>query len=106
MHLDAARQGAWVEFDGVGPDSIVPHVQLVLALRNEGLLGRVLISHDAGWYQVGEPGGGKFRSFETLFTQFLPALLTAGLSAAEVQQLIRNNPREAFAVRVRKLSRF
>jgi predicted metal-dependent phosphotriesterase family hydrolase len=55
----------------------------------------VLVSHDAGWYRVGEPGGGKFRPFDTLFTSFVPALKGAGVTESEVRQLLVDNPRRA-----------
>ena len=77
IHQEAARRGAWVEFDGIAPDSVDRHVELVLRMKQAGLLNRVLISHDAGWYNVGEPKGGRFRPFDTLFTAFLPALRKA-----------------------------
>jgi phosphotriesterase-related protein len=43
------------------------YVTLVLQMQAAGL-ERVLVSHDAGWCHVGEPDGGKFRPFDTLFT--------------------------------------
>ena len=55
----------------------------------------MLVSHDAGWYHVGEPDGGEFRPFDTLFTTFVPALKAAGLTEADVQQLLVDNPRRA-----------
>ena len=33
LHVRAGRQGAWVEFDGVGPKSIDRHVELVNTMR-------------------------------------------------------------------------
>ena len=60
----------------------------------QGLLGRVLVSQDAGWFHVGEPNGGTFRPFTTMFERFLPMLRERGLSAAEKRQLIVDNPRE------------
>lgn len=101
VHARAAESGAWVEFDGIGPKSIEQHIQFVKTMRERGHLNRVLVSHDAGWYHVGESGGGSFRPFDTLFTQFVPALKAGGLSEAEVEQLLVRNPREAFAIRVR-----
>jgi phosphotriesterase-related protein len=101
LHAKAAEAGAWVEFDGIGPDSIEKHVGLVRAMKAAGHLGRVLLSHDAGWYHVGEPGGGTFRPFDTLMAAFVPALAAAGFSEAEVGRLTVDNPREAFTVRVR-----
>jgi phosphotriesterase-related protein len=95
FHIRAGRRGAWVEFDGLSPASVARHVELVLRMKNADLLGRVLVSHDAGWYHVGEPGGGQFRSFDTLFTTFVPALHQAGISDAEVRRLLVENPRTA-----------
>jgi phosphotriesterase-related protein len=103
IHQQIARAGAWVEFDGVGPASIDRHVEMVKIMRNARLLHRVLISHDAGWYSVGEPRGGKVRGFDTVFTQFLPALKKAGFSDEEIQQLTVTNPAKAFAIGIRSV---
>ena len=37
-------------------------------------------------------GGGQFRRFDTLFTQFVPALEAAGVDHAEMRQLLVDNP--------------
>jgi phosphotriesterase-related protein len=103
LHVQAARAGAWIEFDGVSPTSIDRHVELVTTMRRAGLLDHVLISQDAGWYSVGEPRGGNVREFDTLFTRFLPALQTAGFGPDEIDQLIVTNPARAFAVGVRSV---
>ena len=95
FHTRAAKAGAWVEFDGISETSIARHVELVVQMKAQGLLGRVLVSHDAGWYHVGEPGGGQFRPFDTLFTKFIPALRAAGMTSTEVVQLLVDNPRQA-----------
>jgi len=102
QHVAAGRRGAWVEFDGIDPKSIDLHLRAVLNMADAGLLGRVLISQDAGWYSVGErQGGNSARSYETVFDQFLPALRGHGFSDAEIDQLLIRNPAEAFAVGVR-----
>ena len=95
FHDRAARRGAWLEFDGISPASLARHLELVQRMKNQGLLDRVLVSHDAGWYHVGEPGGGQFRPFTTLFTDFIPGLKRAGFSDADVRQLVVENPRRA-----------
>ena len=100
LHQKAAARGAWVEFDGISPKSVERHVGLVLEMRKAGRLDRVLVSHDAGWYHVGEPDGGDFRGFDTLFTAFVPALKAAGLTEAEVRQLLVDNPRRALTPHV------
>ena len=95
FHVRAAKAGAWVEFDGISDTSVGRHVELVRQMKAEGLLGRVLVSHDAGWFHVGEPDGGQFRPFDTLFTKFLPALAAAGLTKEDVRRLLIENPRRA-----------
>ena len=95
FHVGAAKRGAWVEFDGVSQTAVTRHVELVSRMKAAGLLDRVLVSHDAGWYRPGEPGGGAFRPFDTVFTAFVPALGAAGFSEGEVGQLFVENPRRA-----------
>jgi predicted metal-dependent phosphotriesterase family hydrolase len=98
-HVKAAARGAWVEFDGISEKSVDRHVTLVMRMKAAGHLGRVLVSHDAGWYRVGEPDGGEFRPFDTLFTKFLPALKAAGATDADVRQLLVENPSRALTGR-------
>ncbi len=101
-HLRAAEQGAWVEFDHVSPQDLTKHLTLIRAMKSHGHLGQVLVSHDAGWYEVGKPDGGEFRRFDTIFTQLVPALKSAGFSDDEMHRILVENPREAFAIRVRE----
>jgi len=97
----AAQQGAWVELDGVSPRTLDSHVEAVLDLNRRNRLDRVLVSQDAGWYHVGEPGGGSYRSHAFLFDAFVPALRAFGLGDAEIHALLVRNPAEAFGIRRR-----
>ena len=97
----AAARGAWMSLDGLGPQSLEAHVEAVLDLVRRGRLGRILVSQDAGWYHVGEAGGGKYRPHTYLFDTFLPALRARGLSEAEIHTLLVENPARAFALRKR-----
>lgn len=99
--LAAARKGAWVSFDGLNAASLPRHLRLCELFKQEGLLDRVLISHDAGWYDPAKPGGGTFRPYDLLFTAFLPLLRTAGFGENEIDRLLVTNPAQAFAVRKR-----
>jgi phosphotriesterase-related protein len=101
----AAERGAWVELDGVSPKTLDAHVAAVLDLRARKRLDHVLVSQDAGWYHVGEQGGGNYRSYAFLFDGFVPALRTAGLGEGEIRTLLVENPARAFAVRRRPLAR-
>lgn len=103
IHRRIAERGAWVSFDGVSPASVASHVELVQNLERAGLLDRLLISQDAGWYAVGEPRGGKFRGYETLFAELLPALGRAGFTGSEIEKLTVTNPARAFSIGVRGL---
>ena len=100
LHKQVARRGAWVEFDGIGPKSVDWHVACVRSMADAGLLERVLISQDAGWYRPGEPGGGSYRSYTLLFTDFLPRLREAGFRESDVDQLLVKNPASALAGRM------
>ena len=86
-----------MEFDGIRASTLDWHLECVQVMADAGLLDRVLISQDAGWYGPGEPGGGKFRGYKYLFTNFLPALERAGFSKADRGQLIEINPMRALS---------
>ncbi len=103
LHTQAAKRGCWVEFDGISSRSVQLHYDLVTHLAGAGFLNQTLISMDAGWYHVGEPGGGNYRGYDSLFTEFLPALRQS-FSDTQVNQLLIGNPREALPLRVRKVS--
>jgi phosphotriesterase-related protein len=98
LHLHAARAGAWIELDGVGEDSREAHVSAVMDLARAGRLARVLVSQDAGWYRVGEAGGGHFRPYTFLLDGFVPALRRAGLSERDVRRLLVDNPSRLLGV--------
>jgi phosphotriesterase-related protein len=86
-----ARAGAWVEFDGISEASAAGHRECVLHLHSKGLLGRVLISQDSGWYRVGEPNGGNYRGYTYIYSGFLPTL-----PGDLWKPLLVDNPRRAF----------
>jgi len=98
-----AQQGTWVELDGIGPGTLDAHVEAVVDLFRRDRLDRVLVSQDAGWYHVGEPGGGAYRPHTFLFDTFVPALRARGLGEADVRRVLVDNPAEAFAIRPRPL---
>ena len=94
FQLRAARRGAWVSLDGLREQSLDRILSLVETLAKERLLGQVLVSSDAGWYHVGEPGGGAFRPLDFTLTQFVPRLRER-LGEAAVKRLLVENPARA-----------
>jgi phosphotriesterase-related protein len=93
IHEKMARAGAWVEFDGINAKSAAWHLECVRFMAQRKLLNRTLISQDSGWYRVGEPGGGNFRGYAFIYTDFLPQL-----APAKVRALMVENPGGAFGV--------
>lgn len=101
-HLKAARLGAWVSFDGLNENNAIQYVEWLTEFKNQGLLGQVLVSHDAGWYSPGEPDGGDFTPYTSIFKYLIPVLKSKGFSDEEINTLFEKNPAEAFSVKVRK----
>jgi phosphotriesterase-related protein len=102
-HTESARQGSWVSFDGVNPKSKETHIGYLKAMKTEKLLHFVLVSQDSGWYHVGEPGGGDYKNYNYILTDFIPALRHQGFTGEEIDTLFIHNPAKAFTIGVRKL---
>ncbi len=97
----AAARGAWLSCDGLAPASLPRHLHLCRELKHRGRLGRLLLSHDAGWFDPAQPGGGPFRPYDLLCTAFLPLLRAEGFTPGEIDRVLVANPAAAFTVRVR-----
>lgn len=102
--VKAAKEGAWVSIDNVSDDAAVisATIESVNDLKRQNLLDRVLISHDAGWYDVGNPGGTVFRHFTSVSNKLVGALREKGFTDEQINLLFIENPRNAFTIRVRK----
>ena len=99
LHLEVARRGAWIEYDGIGSEEEMDedYVQRILRVLDAGLGDRLMLSHDRGWYDPAQPGGGTPRSFAYISEQFLPQLRAAGVDEPTIRQLTHTNPFRAFA---------
>ncbi len=109
--LEAAELGVWISLDGVNitgsedetnTGNMEWYVRRLTEFRDAGLLGQVLISHDAGWYDAGEPAGGEYRGYTDIHRHLLPALRNNGFSLQEIEMLVSDNPARAFTIRVRQ----
>jgi phosphotriesterase-related protein len=101
--IDAARRGAYVELDAVGDPGFPQEHMLdaVYMLVGTGFAGRILLSHDAGWYNPGRADGAPewgWRGFTDLTEKFLPALRTRGMPEETIHQITVTNPQQAFAI--------
>ncbi len=103
--VKAAETGAWISLDVVNNDEefISYLIEILSYLKQHGHLNRVLISHDAGWYWAGQPGGGSFRPYTDIFTHLVPAMKAKGFTDEDISQIMVKNPSEAYSVKIRKI---
>jgi phosphotriesterase-related protein len=97
LNLAVAERGAFIEYDNIGwvdDGTLLPLVRKVL---DAGFASQLLLSHDMGWYDPAQPGGGTPRPYTHLSEVFLPKLRAAGVDEATLVQLTHTNPFEAFA---------
>lgn len=100
LHLEIGRRGAWLEYDAIGHVDVasdVHYLQLIQRVLEADLGDQLLLSHDRGWYDPAQPGGGVPKPFTYLSDTFLPKLCAAGVDEETIQQLTRSNPYRAFA---------
>ncbi len=98
-HLELAQQGMWISLDSIG-NRHGEHVAMLRALLEAGMEGRVLLSQDSGWYNVGDPLGGNVRPFHKLFTEFVPFAQEQGIDAGALRRILSDNVARFLHVRV------
>jgi phosphotriesterase-related protein len=91
LHEKFARTGGWLQFDGLSAKSADWHLECLRWMADKGLMGQALLSQDAGWYRPDEPGGGDYRGYTYLYTDFL-----ARLNPDWVETLLWDNPIRAY----------
>ena len=99
--IRAAQKGAWISIDDVNKEELDSTVNKINSLKSSGFLNRLLISHDAGWFDPDAPDGGELVGYTDIFTHLLPALRENGFNQMEFDQLLIENPRNAYKIRVR-----
>jgi phosphotriesterase-related protein len=102
-HVRAAGMGAWIGLDGLNDNNLQDYVVMIKNLKNNNLLNKVLISHDAGWYHPGQVNGGEYRGYTTLFEKLVPLLKNENFSEQDIHQLLVSNPAKAFTIGVHKV---
>jgi len=95
--IAAAREGAWISFDGLRTGKADAYAEHVGALKRERLLDHVLLSHDGDVYTA----GANARLWHPLAAELRPLLAGQGLSEDEIRLLTETNPAEAFAIQLR-----
>ena len=110
--LNTARQGVWISLDNIrarpslepgAPNSVLWYAEMIAEMKKHGLLSKVLISHDSGWYDPALPEGGNFNGFTDIFNYLIPLLKEKGFSNSDINQLLSKNPAEAYKIKIRRL---
>jgi phosphotriesterase-related protein len=99
LNLEMAQRGAWIEYDAVGREDSDNefYIERIQRMLDAGFGEQVLLSHDRGWYDPAQPGGGTPRPFTYISEQFLPELRAAGVDEETILQLTHVNPFRAFS---------
>lgn len=102
-HVEAAKMGAWISLDGFwgGKEKAEEIAAMVVNLKKHNCLHRVLLSQDAGWFDPDKPDGENYQPHTHLFSELIPALNEAGITDADINQILTKNPGKAFMVKLR-----
>jgi phosphotriesterase-related protein len=92
--ISVAKKGAWVSLDGVNIDNVPSYIAQLKIFRAHNVLHKVLLSHDGNAY----PMGGEIRPALALHQHLIPAMLKNDFTAAEIHQLLVDNPRNAYGI--------
>lgn len=102
-HQEAAKRGVYISIDAIGSGWVPDENMLnhTLALMEAGYSNKILLSHDAGWYDPsqpdGQPEGDGIRGYTALFKFFIPDLLKHGVTENIIEEITIRNPAQAFA---------
>lgn len=99
LHLAMAKRGAWLEYDAIGNPAFADEqmIDWIRRLIDAGYGEKLLLSHDRGWYDPSQPGGGVPQPYTYLWEIFLPKLRLAGVDEATINRLTHRNPFQAYA---------
>lgn len=98
-YIKAAKIGCWISLDGLGWE-LNKHVEKILFAKANGILNRILISHDAGWYDP-QKKVQAIRPYSAIFRELYPELKSRGFTDDEFKLLISFNPSKAFSIKIR-----
>ena len=97
LNLAVAERGAWIEYDNIGNTEDAPMADRIVRVLEAGKATQLLLSHDRGWYDPAQPGGGVPKPFTHLSDVMLPLLRDRGVSEETIRQLTVTNPFAAYA---------
>lgn len=109
-HVELAKRGCWISLDGINEqrDSIVQYRNHIYRMKGEGLLHKLLISHDDGFAVTEEGGKAAFNAFQngnvapykTIFEVLKPSLFDLGITGGEFKMMTVTNSANAFRIKI------
>lgn len=103
-HLKAAQNGTILSIDAIGSGWIPDNDMLAATINliEAGYSDRILLSHDAGWYDPSQPDGHPqpdgIRGYTALFDSFLPQLRSNGIDHETITNITVKNPAAVFTL--------
>ncbi len=91
--LEQASKGLWISLDGVTASNTNHYITILKEFKSKKLLHKILISHDGNSF----PRGQKIRPYDAIPDVLIPEILTAGFTENDINQLLVENPKNAFS---------
>jgi len=102
-HQQITQAGSYIGFDRFGMEGGMPdevRVESLKKLIDAGFLEKLIISHDSVWYWVNGPaiGQGPYKNWKptNFFERVMPMLMYNGVSEAQIETILTDNPRRFF----------
>ena len=99
LHLEMARRGCWIEYDGIGNQGRITdeqYIENIQRLLDAGLGDQILLSHDRGWYDPGNLDRVP-KPFTYINETFIPKMRASGIDDVTIKHLTHDNPFRAYA---------
>jgi phosphotriesterase-related protein len=97
LNLAVAERGAWIEYDNIGNTDDAEMADRIVRVLDAGKATQFLLSHDRGWYDPAQPGGGVPKPYTHLTDVMLPMMRDRGVNDDTIRQLTVSNPFNAYA---------
>ncbi|MEM1522078.1 MAG: hypothetical protein QXU69_03585 [Thermofilaceae archaeon] len=98
-HMEILQLGANVSYDGVSEGTVGRTLKLLESVVSHGFDEQILLSQDSGWYNVGEPRGGRIRGYSFIVKKFIPLLEERGFDRSLIQRIFIENPSAVFQLK-------
>jgi phosphotriesterase-related protein len=99
LHMEMAARGCWIEYDAIGNPNAPSDETIIDFLKkliDAGYEKQIMLSHDRGWYDAGNPDYEP-KPFTYISETFIPKLRDAGFDEEMIVQLTHINPFNAYA---------